>query len=372
MRAERMINDHRRPTLTQQLPSDFMVTHSPFTVEYSYYNCTGSTVILSLRNGLRLELKSEDSLSTSGFTVKVVYKFSKYTAEKLCTYLANRDCSQDDPMYPFKEGLLSRPYKLGNRFVVVVDYRVERKEFGSRGGSIYISDADIMLTMSDSHDAAPAHPYSEEQRRYLHGAETNSPSFVYKLELVDNRQSVTSKYANINGEVFRIDPIKDPLRPDGLYRYCRKPHEAWQHDLQGYETYYKFSDMRQAGVFDTLDEATYAGNAELKKKEELLFAEHQAQMKKYDAEFAKQEAARIAATQLAAANEHKHQQDIELLVAKHQESLNAIKEEQRRLEMKDHYEERGYIRKDSSEFMKHLPVIILGAGTALAAIFAFL
>lgn len=371
MRTDQMVIDHRRPTLTQILPSEFTTMQSPFTYEYSYYNCTGSTVILSLRNGLRLELKSEDNLTTSGFVIKVVYKFSKYTAERLCTHLANKDCPPDDPLYPFKVGLIDKPYKQGNRFIVVVDYNVKRKEFGMRGGSVYVSDADVLLTLADDIDAAPPHPCSEEHSRFTHGSEASDSSFVYKLVIVDNHKTVTSKYTNVNGEVFRIDPIKDLSRQDGLYRYCRKPHEPWSHDVHSYETYYQLSDLRKAGVFDTMDEATYAGNAEIKKQEELLHAEHQAQMKKYEAEAAKQESARVASILLVEANEQKHRQDIELILAKHKESLNAIKEEQKRLEMKDHYDERGYKRKDSSEFMKHLPVIILGVGTALAAAFAF-
>lgn len=371
MRHQQMIVDHRRPTLTQQLPSDFSIVTPPFTVEYAYYNYTGSPVILSLRNGLRLELKSEDSLTSSGFTVKVIYKFSKHTAERLCTYLANRDCTTDDPMYSFKEGLLTRPYKQGNRFIVVVDYQIAKREFGMQGGAIYISDSDILLTMTDSIEKAYPHPYSEEHTRLQHGSETNSASFVYKLDLVDNHQSVSGKYANINGEVFRVSPIKDPTRPDGLYKYSRKAHEQNNPDALSYETFYSFADIKQAGVYDTVDEAEYAGNAGLKKKEELLQAEHATSLKKYEAEAAKQETARVASIQLTTANEQKHKQDIELILAKHQESLNAIKEEHNRLQMKDHYDEKGYVRKDSSEFMKHLPVIILGAGTALAAIFAF-
>lgn len=371
MRNSRVITDHRKPILTQTMPSDFSIGSPPFTVEYSYFNCTGNTVILSLRNGLRLELKSEDSLSSSGFTVKVMYKFSKYTAERLCTYLANRDCPVDDAMYAFKEGLLVRPYKQGNRFIVVVDYRIEKKEFGMKGGAIYIADSDALLTMADTIDQASPHPYSEEQQRLQHGAEANSVSFVYKLELVDNSQRISNKYANINGDVFQVTPVRDPARADGLYRYCKKPHGAQHHDALSYETFYHLADLRQAGVYDTWDEAVYSGDSSLKKKEELLAAEHQSQMKKYDAEFAKQESTRAASLQQTQANEQKHQQDIELLVAKHQDSLNALREEQQRLAMKDHYDSRSYVRKDSSEFMKHLPVIILGVGTALAAMFAF-
>ena len=130
MRNDRMTIDHRRPALSQQLPIDPSIGQAPFTVEYSYYNCTGSTVILSLRNGLRLVIKSANSLTTSGFTIRVMYKFSQHTAERLCTYLANKDCPPDDPLFPFKEGLITRPNRQGSRYVVTVDYRIERKEFG--------------------------------------------------------------------------------------------------------------------------------------------------------------------------------------------------------------------------------------------------
>ena len=147
-------------------PLKSSISPAPFTVEYSYFNYTGDTVILSLKNGVRLKIEPGNSFTTSDFIIKVVYRFSQHAAERLCTFLANRDCPADDPLYPFKVGLLTHPYKQDNRFIVIVDYRIERKEFGMKGGSIYVSDTDILLTKIDSIDQAEPHPHSVDGRDY--------------------------------------------------------------------------------------------------------------------------------------------------------------------------------------------------------------
>jgi hypothetical protein len=125
-------------------------------------------------------------------------------------------------------------------------------------------------------------------------------------------------------------------------------------------------------LYDTVDDAAHKGDATLRKKEELLHAEHNADRARLENDLAKHEAARAAAVAQANAAEAKHALDMELMTAKHNEAIATLETDKARLSMKYHYDEKGYKRKDDSEFMKHLPVIILGVGSAIAVLMNFL
>lgn len=306
-------------------------------------------------------------MTSSGIVIKETYRFSKPIAEKLCTHLSNADIAPDDQLQIFKQGLLTQPYKTGNHYIVVVDYQIAKKEFGLKGGSIYVTGADAVFTMSDTVDDAPPHPYSDAGLRVTNAANVDPMELVYKLDLVDNSNSIKDKFTSINGDVYRLEPIQDARRPDGLYRYCKKPHDRNSHDHAVYETFFNIADLALAGVYNTADEAIYAGDIAAKKKEELLEKQHEATLSKIRAEASKHEAATASLEQQIAANEIKHKAELDMIAVKQQEAFRSFAEERKRSELKDYYEEKSYARKDSSEFTKHLPMIILGAGAALAA-----
>lgn len=269
-------------------------------------------------------------------------------------------------------GYAENPY---GGLTITLDYPITLDALQQRGGAVYYSELDEVVSILKPAET-PFHPYSDcgqIHRTANGGVQSSQRGFVYNLEVVDNYSRFGTRYLNIGGEVYRIDPSKDSTRRDGIYLSTNGSCDG---ELGGTMPVAKRISFEKAVkalcLYRSFDEASCYGDEETVRK-------------RID-----QEADRRTLDLKRQLQDQKHQQDMEKLEQerqerveaqeqdRHQQELKRVRErvdlelETRRLQMKEQYEFRSYDRKDNSESVKHLPAMIVGLGAAFMTLKQFM
>lgn len=259
-------------------------------------------------------------------------------------------------------------------FDLVIDYSISVPELMRYGGTVYFHEVDLLVSVL-SQDEAPLHPYSEKGHHQSAAVDHKHANgrFGYTIEIVDNLGEIGERYVNLNGRVFKITPKEDARKADGVY-------VSWSNAVTGKtsvpQTNRRRYDVAEAEaefkLYRTYAEALNFGDEATTRKEELARLQHDNQVaqqallnQKSDAE-SRNLQLQTDLTEIT--------QRYELLKLERDNLIGQQQAEMKRKEMitKDHYEERSYVRKDSSEVVKVLPAIIVGLGAVIMAVGKFL
>ena len=277
---------------------------------------------------------------------------------------------------------------LGDRYNVDVLYQLSEGDFNAVGKNAYMHEADIVITAED-----PAqfycHPGSEGTLRSLK-ASGEAYSTYWQVAVVDNRAEHQKLFVNLNGSVYSVIPERNPGLKDGVYTYTRNRLEDVTSDIQCRHFTFERA-FKELPIFPTTKQAEDYGNLEQRMERELEIRKNtlkleltqkEAEVKAMALENAKQKELNEELTcrqeQIAREWEERHA----IHKREHEEKMARVKREndawqvsfdrakaERDLELqriKDHYENRSHVRKDTSESIKHLPLIIGGLFTAAA------
>lgn len=248
-------------------------------------------------------------------------------------------------------------------------------------GSVYSPDTDFLISYGQNNFDRP-HPFSiDGQLVNTHAQLIQHDSTVgLNIQVVDNEQSATFRYAYICKQLVKLNPQKDPTRQSGIYVTRHYVEDGEQ--IANTEAYTFEEAEEKVGVFKNIDLAISGGNPEHITKATLL--ESEARLATLRADNVRLEE-HVKTTNLEHQREIsrlKHEREIEAAEAKtkqlrletaleEQRRINDLAKEKRvdkRLEREDNYEERSYQRKDTHELIKYLPAIAIGiiAGIAIA------
>lgn len=353
-------------------------------IEKEFYNGFRSPVTLVDRSGMPLVIQPMNIKALKQFVVRYTIKYRagvNIDVERLSN-------ATSEGMRALRDAVLqgSVRQRMGQCYARV-DYGVNEEDVLYNGGSLYLVNLDVVVsTMQGGY--VPHHPFSTEGIRNRLVAENETINTVgavgYYIQIVDNEDVFGPRFININKEIFLIQPTKDANRKSGVYRASTSP--VSEHGGVGppRADYFAFPEAEEfLGLFKTYEDAHVLGDIAAERKRELdEFAhflkesENQMKLEKLSREQEHEEWKRnLEERRVAEESDRKSQEHRwRLEEARINEASARLKEEQTRvehmraiaaLERKDHYEERSYARKDSSEFLKWVPAI----ATGLAAIF---
>lgn len=282
---------------------------------------------------------------------------------------------------------------------------------------IYIDDLDIVVGIADSPFDLPPHPASQAYKLIHQTNPEGKDQFTFGIRVVDNTNSFTTKYVYAGGHAYVVKPVIDNSVSDGIYITAPRPADEGGVDKRVVITDFPLEDYKEAGLYDTLEEAMTSGNPGLLKQLEInnkenkalelkltaIESKHRLDMEKHNSDMAKitaekesmereaqlkaiqqetqfkasQQEAIFKASQLEAQYKNaqaearikadQQEATIRELREKFKQNKKAWKHEHQKLRTKNHYEEKSLDRKDQSEVLKHLPTVILGIGAALLA-----
>jgi hypothetical protein len=353
-------------------------------IEKEFYNGFRSPVTLVDRSGMPLVIQPMNVKALNQFIVRYTIKYRvgvNIDVERLSN-------ATSEGMRALRDAVLSGSVRqrMGQCYAQV-DYGVNENDVVSSGGSLYLVNLDVVVsTMQGGY--VPHHPFSAEgvRNRLVASNETiNTAGTVgYAIQIVDNEDVFGPRYININKEIFLVQPAKDPGRNSGVYRTSTAPVSQKGGVGAPRSDYFTFGEAEELlGLFKSYEDAWVLGDIAAERKRELEeLAQHlketqhrqklEALEREREFEEWKRDIEQRRVTEESDRKSLEHRWKLE--EARINEASARLKEEQTRvehlrniaaLERKDHYEERSYVRKDSSEFLKWVPAIAAG----FAAIF---
>ena len=357
---------------------------APYSVTTDFLNGLADPVTVVRRDGLPVRIPSMLIDAPNCFIIRVTYAFTPSVIIDI-DRLSNATCPTSIAL---RDRIQSRKYDQNGfrtkRFSIY--YTISKEQIQTSGGSLYFNNLDIVISTMQG-DRVPRHPLSMDGiRDELVGREetiNTVGSFGYAIQIIDNAEQIDKRYINVNNEVFVITPTKDPLRLDGAYIARTSPIGSNGVTPEPTAKHYKPEEIDESlRLYRTAEEARMLGDIsaeyqrehDLRKREldnakttfatEKLVAEKELETQKRIFEtkrLEEEDQRRIRESEYKRQESHQTERlsrlKEEIAALEHRRSMEAINR-------KDHYEERSYVRKDSSEMIKWLPGLV-GAGVAL-------
>lgn len=300
-----------------------------------YRNGTRFHIKVTERSGLSFVVPPENPgtfQATGSFAVDVYYNYSHNRVIMDPDGMANRIADGDViERIGLRESL--RVAKRSNFDAVTIgtSYVVDGKEFSLKNSDkLYIEALDIVISIYNSGNPTDViHPHSVDGNIILSNV-SDVEFFKYQVEIVDPRNRIGNRYINVGGTVYTVPVSRSSNKPEGVYVTSITGAGVSNVDTE-------FYTLEQACELPFLhrsfDEARAYGSdtASLKRVHELRVLDHK--------------------NSAAERDERKSIVDEVMSQLKHQRDLDSLYE-------KDRYDRRSSERRDFSELLKWLPIVI--------------
>lgn len=378
----------------------------PVEVRQEFINEMDCELTVVLRNGLPLTLPGTTGKNYHRLVIRQTIVIRAEHSRSTKEYLNRLSVNSPQTLRALQKALEQNDPHAGVRGPVVLrlDYVIGRDDLRKYGESAYYYDADVLVT-TRSDPSAHVHPHSLlGQLHATDAAVVPAPirdgGALFAVEIVDNLGVFGDRYLNIANEVYPVRAKRDANREDGVWITRTHPTQGELGSAELKVNYYPFqnsegvvTDFTTLHLFETYKDAQTLGDIASARKEELAELEHALQLGKREAEESKQEnerrkqewererqeqereTLRLKAELEAREREHKTQiderdrryQEIEQERERIRHDL-----ELERMRKKDQYEIRSQVRKDTGEWLKVLPGLVMGVIAIGAAIIGWL
>ena len=346
----------------------------------SYLNYTGEALVVALRNGLVIDVPCTHRFGKKEFVICVSITFSEQIRDSLFSRVNNVGENSSNELKVIKDYIVSERFKrIGGKYQINIEYPIDYSNYITERSMFYATDADIVIAKKKYEDVV-WHPCSETsviRNTFINRKPRVDNMFLMDIEVNDTSGKYPCIYLRHGVEIHTIKTVCDKTKKDGIYFNTTGE--------QGKTLFIDFSDdMLKYGFYKTYAEASELGDSllENKQKQELVRLEHELKQQRVQNERMSSELKAENMRLENQLNEERIKHDKEKLEREraHQEELRRIElEEQRRKlddysrkqRVSDYYEERSYQRKDSSEWLKAMPTLLVGLGGLFMAMKSF-
>lgn len=355
-----------------------------FNVEYEYSNGLGVPVTVVTRQGLRVELPSSNNPRKSDFVVRVRVTMGKGVNVNIDDLLNSSSSGSRTTGEVIRSGGVEERF---GRIRYELDYRVAQKEITDLGGSLYLSNLDIVVTTVQGHRGSK-HPFSDvgvRNQMVEESEKVNCPGhFSYSLRIIDSNTRYGARYVNINGEVYKVPAERSSYKIDGVYLITSGPVAGDVNNPKPVCERYEFEEAEEKlRLYKTAEEARTFGDElserkkelseltlTLKEKEQKLRNErlerdfnyeqsrHELMREREEEETKRKDAEARSQARMVELKE-------EIAELEHRRNTENIRQKREYEEQKSAYDQRSMERKDNHEIVKFIPAVITG----VAAIF---
>lgn len=245
-----------------------------------------------------------------------------------------------------------------------ISYRYELSDIEGRDG-VYCQKLDLVFSLNKDPNRIPNHPASIEyvfDRMIVEDPEVNSRSgSILKITIVDNQKLFGDRYLNVEGMIIEIKAIQDYRLKDGVYLVRSNYMET---DANGTFTNRVEAPSGVHYTFDDISNGKFPFTLWVSKQEALMKGDKVRELKAEAELIEKKRAVKELESSLAV---FKAQNDSlrEEYEKERLEREKEFEEEKRKLEADkmrraNYYDDLSHSRKESSEFLKFLPIILGG------------
>lgn len=374
----------------------------------TFINYTGQEITIIERTGLVHKVPPVPNRFTSQFIIRTEYTIHKYMFSDFVYQLASDINPEVWPdLFAIKEAFFiqydENKYNY-NSIRVMVDTIIEKQIINSYKG-VYVTNTDMVISVNPLAHLL-RHPLSEFgllEERFKEMASRAGSSFT--IEIVDNDHELMPRFCYLANKLFRLSPVVDNTRESGIYFTIDRKSDG-VHDLETFK--YSLTDAESLGLFKTKEEAISAGDLKALRQEEIAKLNHENTKQKIELENLKLENTRIEnelnkaisdmelkIKQLEKENKLLDQQFQQEKIKADQEKTKTEQEfqkeklkyeqeaqkakadyearkaeyEARKMKLEEEYNQRSHERKDSTEALKTLGVIV-ATGLSIIALVA--
>lgn len=340
-------------------------------------NHTDVKLHVMYRDGVHFTMHPEPATGKPlGFTVTVSYRVGKQVdINSFGTLSAPEGVSKSTEA--FKDAVANaRVMRDGSR-MFVVEYAMTLKDFRYLDSTMYLTELDLLIS-SYTGDEMGVHPYAAFGRQLMSLVTdeyvNTDEGFGYRIEIVDNEGKYGRKFFNLNGEVYQVQPVKNPWKKDGIYVTSTPPRTNDGLPTPPSVNYYPFTeDMTKINLYPDAEEATTYGNVKDSREKDLAKKIHQQKeeetQRRRDMEAEKArwerekfERERTEREEAMRREEARNRENEKLAELKHQREMLARELEMNSMKAKEHYEQKSHRRRNVVEATRVLPAILTLVG----------
>ena len=351
-------------------PLKYEGERAPVTKEIKYVNNLGIDVMVLDRRGVEFKIPSRFNPSSRSMEFKIVESY--VLMEGVHVNLSDEEKDTDIECYRQKilESLEMDSKASRTTRKAIVETVLKKTDLTKYDNAVYIKEHDIVVYMPKV-GVTIIHPTTVSL--VLNGltpSKRNVEGFTFIVRINDPKNRIGNRYLNISGVVYEIVPERNPTNFEGAIissvsgknEMCHVPMslDEFEEKIKSYKTYEEaevFGNMEEKMKQQLSSEIETLKHSNSVESERLKSASLKQQQESDDA---KRELV-VMQTELKA-QEAKHKKELELISAQIDKEKTQM--EFQSLQRKAYYEERSYDRKDSSELIKFLPMVI-GAGLDL-------
>lgn len=326
-------------------PIDFVLSErldrhqGELTYRYSYLNYTNDDIILMKSNGIKHTLypRKTNEIRPVGVMIYITITLAEKEYLELIDNISK--VAVDKNNYPLMLVRITEAVELlqkdesGTRYTPtkVVSLECFIPEDRLKENAVYVRELNIVLATKSNSDRVH-HPFTKEYVNEMLDTPIGGNKEGLKIEviIIDNDNVFKSYFYKIGDEVMLIKSIAYPNSEN-----CIIIKTIDTNGNSNVKFYPLDEDMWKLNIYETKSIALDNGDFNEQRKREQREREHLFNLKQ-----------------------------AEEMVKREREKTE---EEERRRYIKDRYEERSYARKDSSESLKHLPLLIAGLGASFLA-----
>lgn len=324
------------------------------------------SVTVVTRSGIAYELPPQriNGNTNSGFCVTTRTRFSssvKFDTHRVLDEAdENLSPSLSSAKKCYSQGFM--PHSIDQE--ISLSHFVSRNVFEKNNGALYLHELDLVIYRTNMYEKV-LHPESPEGRRLANTIKNNNAGFHLALYINDPEGKLGKRYVNFRDTVFSVPIVSRTDIPEGIFF---KHSDVSRSDSGTDERIPLEEAEKLPWLFVSHEEAKNHGLTEakrrqledgIKRKGEELELAHQSDMNSIKLELEREKASR-ARTENELAKEQAELKQKQQVLDYHRERDLAS--------MGDRYEERSYRRKDFSEGLKTLGLVITGGVTLYTVI----
>lgn len=371
--------------------------YGPISIKTSFINYLNFDVVVVMRNGLRHTVPFTPVQGGKAFIIRTEYTIRSEAFKDVENVMTVTDDISMTEMQAIREGYYNANNKGHTpRNIFYTDTKIDIDSFSS-GSDIYITDKDISLSRKKLLEAVP-HPFSNNTnviKKYEDMCNL-SDGYNFHIEIVDNENQLGKRFIYTAGKIYEVNNIKDISRQTGVYYGTSKLNNDGSIYID--KEYFTIKEAEEKlGLYKSMEEAMSGGDLttakaielqKLKNKEleynlvldrskneyRAMTEEYKANTEKIKGDYtikemaAKAELAEKEAIIKDAERKYSALENAFKIEKMHSDArMTALKEkyDTQKTIRDDHYEQRSYERKDSSDFIKQLPALVVSVATLI-------
>jgi hypothetical protein len=243
-----------------------------------YFNYTGKIVTVIERSGTPFEFAAIPSYNRADFVIVTDWKIHKSMHLALVNYFKHERENESKTIRQLRELITKYEPTIRDQFIFLrTEEKITLADLEKHRNEIYVHDHDVVVSLFRGIEAGP-HPYSSEGRAIdlttMLERGADKKAFCEMIKIVDNSGRFGDRFINRNKNVYRIEASQDASREDGVWVVRNKPFENTRLPATMGWRRYTFEEADEIlELYKTYAEAEHCGDAEYKKKQELLTLE---------------------------------------------------------------------------------------------------